>query len=141
MNLLLHKFVPQACRASEEIAGHWAKASLQSEIGEKSVTSISLQGRLTVQLQGISKDQVEWSREDTVVSYSAITQGHVKVRGFGFNPHIVEEEEDDLEVVDEVAGADNDVVELGSEEDEGPGSPVSPDSMKRKRKAAKARRS
>ena len=100
-----------------------------------------LQGRLTVQLQGISKEQVEWSREDTVVSYSAITQGQVKVRGFGFNPHIVEEEEDDLEVVDEVAGADDDVVEVGSEEDEGPGSPVSPDSMKRKRKAAKARRS
>jgi len=90
---------------------------------------------------GISKEQVEWSRKDTVVSYSAITQGQVQVRGFGFNPHIVEEEEDDLEVVDEVAGADNDVVELGSEEDEGPGSPVSPDSMKRKRKAAKARRS
>ena len=98
-----------------------------------------LQGRLTVQLQGISKEQVEWSRKDTVVSYSAITQGQVQVRGFGFNPHIVEEEEDDLEVVDEVAG--DDVVELGSEEDEGPGSPVSPDSMKRKRKAAKARRS
>ena len=111
---------------------------------QKSVTfdiSTSLQGRLTVQLQGISKEQVEWSREDTVVSYSAITQGHVKVRGFGFNPHIVEEEEDDLEVVEEVAGADDDVVEVGSEEDEGPGSPVSPDSMKRKRKAAKARRS
>ena len=76
-----------------------------------------------------------------MVSYSAITQGHVKVRGFGFNPHIVEEEEDDLEVVEEVAGADDDVVEVGSEEDEGPGGPVSPDSMKRKRKAAKARRS
>ena len=70
-----------------------------------------------------------------------VTQGQVKVRGFGFNPHIVEEEEDDLEVVDEVAGADDDVVEVESEEDEGPGSPVSPDSMKRKRKAAKARRS
>merc|ERR1719234_2164805 len=69
---------------------------------------------------GITKEQVEWSREDTVVSYSAITGQHVQVQGFGCNPHIVEEEDDDLEVLDEVGAADdNEVVEVMDEEEEG----------------------
>ena len=93
-------------------------------------------------LQGITKEQVEWSRDDTVVSYSAITGQHVQVQGFGCNPHIVEEEEDDLEVLNEVAADEDEVVEVEAEEEdeEGPGSPVSPSTMKRRRKAAKARR-
>jgi len=92
---------------------------------------------------GITKEQVEWSRDDTVVSYSAITGQHVQVQGFGCNPHIVEEEEDDLEVLNEVAADEDEVVEVEAEEEdeEGPGSPVSPSTMKRRRKAAKARRS
>ena len=73
-----------------------------------------------------------------------ITGQHFQVQGFGCNPHIVEEEEDDLEVVDEVAADEDEVVEVMDDEeegeDEGPGSPVSPNSMKRRRKAAKARR-
>ena len=97
-------------------------------------------------LQGIAKEQVEWSSDKMVVSYSAITGQHVQVEGFGCNPHIVEEEEDELEVVNEVPAADDDdVVELTDglevEDEEGPGSPVSPGTMKRKRKAAKKRRS
>ena len=91
-------------------------------------------------LQNINKEQEEWSREHMVVSYSAITGGHVKVQGFGFNPHIVEEEEDDLEVVNEVL-CDDDVVEVMEDEGEGPSSPVSPGTMKKRRKASKARRS
>jgi len=92
---------------------------------------------------GITKEQVEWSTDKTVVSYSAITGGHVRVEGYGCNPHNVEEEEDELEVVDEVRAADDDVVELTDEEvEEDPsGSPVSPGTMKKRRKAAKKRRS
>jgi len=86
---------------------------------------------------GINEEQVEWSRDEMVVSYSAITGDHVRVQGFGCNPHIVEEEEDDLEVVNEVAVDDDEVVEVDDGEEEGPGSPVSPGTMRRRRKAAK----
>ena len=98
---------------------------------------------VTVLLQGITKEQVEWSTDKTVVSYSAITGGHVRVEGYGCNPYHVEEEEDELEVVDEVQAGDDDVVELTDEEvEEDPsGSPVSPGTMKKRRKAAKKRRS
>jgi len=89
---------------------------------------------------GISKEQVEWSRDKMVVSYSAITGQHVQVEGFGCNPHIVEEEEDELEVVNEVQADDDDVVEVtDGEMEENPGSPVSPSTMKKRRKAAKRR--
>ena len=87
--------------------------------------------------KGIHEEQVEWSRDEMVVSYSAITGDHVRVQGFGCNPHIVEEEEDDLEVVNEVAVDDDEVVEVDDGEEEGPGSPVSPGTMRRRRKAAK----
>ena len=91
-------------------------------------------------MQGISKEQVEWSRDKMVVSYSAITGQHVQVEGFGCNPHIVEEEEDELEVVNEVQADDDDVVEVtDGEMEENPGSPVSPSTMKKRRKAAKRR--
>ena len=84
---------------------------------------------------------MEWSRDNMVVSYSAITGQHVRVEGFGCNPHIVEEEEDELEVVNEVE-ADDDVVEVTDERvEDDPGSPVSPNTMKRRRKAAQKRRS
>ena len=68
-----------------------------------------------------------------MVSDSAITRQHVHVQDFGCNPHIVGEEDNDLEVVNEV-GVDED------EDNVGPGSPVSPSTIKRRRKAAKARR-
>ena len=66
-----------------------------------------------------------------LVNGNHFTEQHVQ--GFGCNPHIVDKEDNDLEVVNEV-GVDED------EDNVGPESPVSPSTMKRRRKAAKARR-
>ena len=79
-----------------------------------------------------------------MVSDSAITRQHVHVQDFGCNPHIVGEEDNDLEVVNEVGVDEDELMDVEvmdkEEDDVGPGSPVSPSTIKRRRKAAKARR-